>query len=256
VKHRAAVLGSPVEHSLSPVLHRAAWAAVGFEGTYERILCTEPGLPAVLELVRRDPAWVGLSLTMPLKAVVLELVEEVSQEAARLGTANTVVRRTDGSLWATTTDGAGISHALRELGDPPGPVAVLGAGGTARAALGALQGREVTVVAREPQRAAAVARLVGASVLAWEQLDVAQFAVVISTVVSGALVPGWTAPTPLLDVVYDPWPTPLAAQALAAGAPVVGGLPVLVGQAAEQVRLMTGFVVDPALLRKALALNG
>ena len=246
---RAAVLGSPVGHSLSPALHRAAWAAVGFEGSYDARECPAEALPGVLAEVRGDEAWVGLSLTMPLKEVVLGLVDEVSPRAASLGTANTVLRRPDGSLWATSTDGDGVLAAVQAVGAPAGPVAILGAGGTARAALGVLP--EAVVVARSAARAA----ILGAPVVTWSDFRAGSYALVVSTTPSGATdglaESRWPADVALVDVVYDPWPTRLGSAALSAGAAVCGGLEVLVGQAVEQVELMTGRRPDPAVLRAA-----
>src|SRR5690606_38963978 len=103
---RAAVLGSPIAHSLSPVLHRAAHAAMGLRGwSYEAIECAEDGLPGLLAGL--GPEWAGLSLTMPLKRVVLPLLDSVSELAVTVGGANTVVLR-DGVRHGENTDVYGI----------------------------------------------------------------------------------------------------------------------------------------------------
>lgn len=244
----AAVLGSPVAHSLSPVLHRAAYADLGLDWTYDARECTAAGLPAVLAAARADGAFGGFSLTMPLKEAVLPLVDAIATD---LGAVNTVVPGPEG-LRGSNTDVDGVLAALGELAPGPGRAAVLGAGGTARAAVAALHrlGREVDVLARRPGGA-----LLGAPVLGWDSFNPSGYAVVVSTVPAGATdalaARGWPSTVALLDVVYVPWPTALAAAALAAGAPVVGGLAVLVGQAVEQVRLMTGQLPSVPVVRAA-----
>jgi len=153
---RAAVLGSPIAHSLSPVLHRAAYAELGFaDWTYEAVECTEADLAAFVR--SRGPEWAGLSLTMPLKRTVLPLLDHVDPLAAVTGGANTVVFRPDGR-YGYNTDVQGIVDALTEAGAPaPGSVTILGAGATACSALAALAelgAKSADVVARDPARAA------------------------------------------------------------------------------------------------------
>src|SRR4051812_35142132 len=152
---RAAVLGFPIEHSLSPALHAAAYAALGLTGwSYDRIACREGELAPLVD--RLGPEWVGLSLTMPLKRVALDVADEVSPLAAAVGAANTLLLA--GRRRAENTDVAGIVGALREAGVAGlDSAVVLGAGGTAQAALAALAElgvRAPTVLVREPARAA------------------------------------------------------------------------------------------------------
>ncbi|HEX7744069.1 MAG TPA: shikimate dehydrogenase, partial [Micromonosporaceae bacterium] len=137
VVRRAAVLGSPVAHSLSPAIHNAGYAAAGLTGwSYTAIECTEAQLPELV--VGLGPEWAGLSLTMPLKEAALAVAAEVSPVAAAVGAANTLVRRPDGSWYADNTDVEGLTDILRAAGVPPGArFTVLGAGGTARAAVAA-----------------------------------------------------------------------------------------------------------------------
>ncbi|MEV0460802.1 shikimate dehydrogenase, partial [Catellatospora methionotrophica] len=129
----AAVLGKPVSHSLSPVLHNAGYAAAGLTGwSYSAIECAEADLPAFVAGL--GPEWAGLSLTMPLKEVGLTVATAVSPVAAAVGAANTLVHQGDGSWRADNTDVPGMVAALREAGfTGASRVAVLGAGGTARA---------------------------------------------------------------------------------------------------------------------------
>jgi shikimate dehydrogenase len=260
----AAVLGSPIAHSLSPVLHTAAYAALGLDGwTYTAIECDEAGLPALI--ASRDSAgpgsrWAGLSLTMPLKRAVLPLLDHTEPLAIEVGGANTVVFA-DGQRHGYNTDVPGLVAALAEAGvtSPPGAT-ILGAGATACAALAALRamGLAAAVVqVRDQARAGdllAAARRLG---LAVELRPFGSQArdgdLLISTVPAGAAdfyaeraVDPRARPSAVLDVVYHPWPTPLAAAAAQAGVIVVSGFDLLVHQAARQVELMTG--LEPAPL--------
>ncbi|MGH3738607.1 MAG: shikimate dehydrogenase, partial [Micromonosporaceae bacterium] len=130
---RAGVLGTPIAHSLSPVIHNAGYAAAGLvDWRYTAHECDEAALPGFV--AQLDYSWAGMSLTMPLKEVALSVADEVSPLAATLGAANTLVRRGDG-WYAENTDAGGMADALRTAGLPAAKqVAVLGAGGTARAA--------------------------------------------------------------------------------------------------------------------------
>src|SRR6516164_6590596 len=155
---KAAVLGSPIAHSLSPALHTAAYAALGLDDwTYQAIECDEAGLPAFV--TSRGPDWAGLSLTMPLKRTVLPLLDYVDPLAAATGGANTVVFRPDGR-YGYNTDVQGIVDALTEAGAPaPASVTIIGAGATACSALaaaGELGARGADVILRDPARAGAL----------------------------------------------------------------------------------------------------
>jgi len=259
---RAAVLGSPVAHSLSPVLHTAAYRALALEGwSYGLHECDEAALPAFVAGL--GPEWAGLSLTMPLKRVALEVADDVDGLAAAIGAANTLVLR--GPRTAYNTDVAGIAAAL---GPVSGRAVVLGAGGTAQAALAALRDHGVTdvdVLVRDLDRAAALratAHRLGVSPRITDALSdprragtvMRDAAAVISTLPAGgadALAAPGTGSV-VLDVVYAPWPTPFAAAAARAGARVVSGLEVLLHQAVVQVELMTGAPAPLAEMREAL----
>jgi shikimate dehydrogenase len=258
VGHRAAVLGKPVAHSLSPVLHNAGYAAAGLTGwSYTAIECAESEL---LDLVGQlGPEWAGLSLTMPLKDVALAVAAAVTPVAAAIGAANTLVRQPDGSWLADNTDAPGMIDALRSFGVTSiGSAAILGAGGTARAAIAAagdLGVGEVTVYARRSEAVDAMrpsAGQLGVDLVhvAWDRADFAAAAdLVFSTVPKGVadgLAPAWRPSTVLFDALYDPWPTPLAARAAAAGCRIVSGLDLLLYQAARQFTAFTD--VDPAPL--------
>lgn len=263
---RAAVLGNPIRHSLSPVLHSAAYAALGLTGwRYQAFDCDEAALPAFVD--RLGPEWAGLSLTMPLKRVALTVADEVSPLASAVGAANTLLLGPPGGhRRAENTDVAGILAALREAGlDRVSAAVILGAGGTAQAALAAL--RELgeaapTVLVRDPARTAdlraAADRLGVAPTICGGLPDCAvpEADVVISTLPPGAADvvrdQHWPTGLVVLDVVYTPWPTPLAASALGAGCRVVSGLAVLLHQAVAQVELMTGRCAPVAPMRAAL----
>jgi shikimate dehydrogenase len=259
---RAAVLGHPIEHSLSPVLHRTAYAALGLDWTYDRADVTGATLPAFLDSL--DASWVGLSLTMPLKHDVLPLLHEIDDIARATGAVNTVLLD-GGRRRGTNTDVAGLVAALDERGAGRGPSVVLGAGATARSAVAALARRGttgITAYVRRPEAAAdlvTTAEAVGVAVdvKPWDEARHGLEAdVVVSTVVAGAAdvlvdaVPD--PPGTLLDVVYDPWPTALAAAWSARGGVVASGLDLLLHQAVRQVRLMTGRDAPVDLMRAAL----
>jgi shikimate-5-dehydrogenase len=260
---RAAVLGKPIGHSLSPVIHNAGYAAAGLAGwSYTAIECAEAELP---DLVRGlGPEWAGLSLTMPLKEAALAVAGEVSPIAATTGAANTLVHRPDGTWYADNTDVPGMVESLREAGvTGVRSVAVLGAGGTARAAVAAAQalgGGSVVVYARRAEAVDGL-RTVGVPLTAAPWADAAacgEADVVISTVPRGVadrLGPAvsWRPSTVLLDVVYDPWPTALAAAAQTAGCPVVSGLDLLLAQAVGQFEQFTGVRASVPAMRAALA---
>jgi shikimate dehydrogenase len=254
---KAAVLGKPIAHSLSPALHRAAYAALGLDDwTYDLVECDSRGLAAFVESRARE--WAGLSLTMPLKRTVLPLLDHVDHLAAATGGANTVVFRPEGR-YGYNTDVQGIVDALAEAGAPaPGTVTILGAGATACSALAAAGELGVTtadVVARDPSRAADLLATAGrlgvrARLRPWSELGDPSAPVpdlLISTVPAGAaddyserLRLTRQAPAAVLDVVYHPWPTPLAEAAAAAGSVLANGYAMLLHQAAAQVELMTG----------------
>jgi len=268
---RAAVLGSPIAHSLSPVLHRAGYVAAGLEEwSYDAHEVDAAGLADFVGSL--GPAWRGLSLTMPLKEAAAALATTVDDVATRAGAVNTLVRRPDGGWDATNTDVLGIVRALRA--HLPGAVAralVIGAGATARSAVLALAELGVTTLTVRARDTATAADL-----LAWA-LDhgirngsvagigpwvTTRDDVVVSTVPAdaadavAATVPA-AHPGVLLDVVYAGWPTPVARAASAAGMTVVSGLDMLVHQAGEQFRLFTGHEAPlPAMLAAGRAALG
>lgn len=263
-EHKAAVLGSPIAHSLSPVLHRAAYEALGLTGwTYERFETDEAALPGFLDGL--GPRWAGLSLTMPLKRAVLPLLDSVSDTAASVEAVNTVVFGPDGRRTGDNTDIPGMIAALAERGiTSVESAAVLGAGATASSALAALSricSGEVVVHVRSAARAAEMrgwGERLGIPVRteSWDEAAKALHApLVVATTPAGstdALAAGVpAAPGTLFDVLYQPWPTPLAARWSARGGAVVGGLDLLVHQAVLQVEQMTGHRPAPLAAMRA-----
>ncbi|MFK4147264.1 shikimate dehydrogenase [Streptomyces sp. NPDC004065] len=262
---RAAVLGSPIAHSLSPVLHRAAYRELGLtDWTYDRFEIDEAALPGFVEGL--GPEWAGLSLTMPLKRAVIPLLDEVSETAALVEAVNTVVLTEDGRRLGDNTDVPGMVAALREHGIEEVPsAAILGAGATASSALAALARvctGEVVAYVRSEARAAEMRQWgerldVDVRTADWSEAARALTApLVIATTPAGTTdalagaVP--ERPATLFDVLYDPWPTALAARWSMAGGAVVSGLDLLVHQAVLQVESMTGRAPAPLeAMRKA-----
>ncbi|MFF5976097.1 shikimate dehydrogenase [Streptomyces sp. NPDC012769] len=263
-RHRAAVLGSPIAHSLSPVLHRAAYRELGLDDwSYDRFEVDEAALPGFVGGL--DASWAGLSLTMPLKRAIIPLLDEVTDTAASVEAVNTVVLTEDGRRVGDNTDIPGMIAALRERGvEKVDSAAVLGAGATASSALAALAricSGPVTAYVRSEARAEEMRgwgeRLgVDVRTAAWDAAAEAFGApLVIATTPAGttdalaASVPD--TPGTLFDVLYDPWPTRLAAAWSARGGKVVGGLDLLVHQAVLQVEQMTGRAPGPLAAMRA-----
>ena len=267
---RAAVLGHPISHSLSPVLHQAAYRDLGLDRqgwSYTSVDVTEAALAEFIGSL--DAEWAGLSLTMPLKEAVLPLLDEVDSDAARVRAVNTVVFE-GGQRRGYNTDISGLVGILSDAGVREGSAAVVGAGATARSAVAALTSVGVgtlDIVARRPDAAQelvdlAAARGADATWHGWPGAGDAQaFAtqqamranVVVSTVpaAAGAVLLPPERPGLLVDVLYDPWPTPLARAWGQLDGAVVGGLELLVRQAVEQVVLMTGRLPDIDVMRRA-----
>ncbi|MBM3676140.1 MAG: shikimate dehydrogenase [Actinobacteria bacterium] len=259
----AAVIGDPVEHSRSPAIHNAAYAATDLDWVYVA-LRVPPGLGG--DAVRAMPALGirGLNVTMPHKEAAAAACDELSPVAAALGVVNTVVLRADGRVRGDSTDGEGLLRSLAEVGlDPSGRrVAVLGAGGVARAvvlAIGAA-GAEVTVVGRRPEACASAAALVqGVEARPWAEagqvaaaVDVVVNATPIGMGADGAgMLPSAGRGQWAVDLVYHPARTAFLTASERAGAEVVGGLGMLVHQAALAFEQMTGRDAPIEAMRRA-----
>jgi shikimate dehydrogenase len=255
-----AVLGDPIAHSLSPVLHRAGYAATGLDWTYDAHQVASGGLAAFVSGL--DGEWRGLSVTAPLKREALQHAATVSDRAALAGVANTLVRGRAG--WAAdNTDVPGAVAALRErMPDPPVVATILGGGATAAStalALCDLGAGSLTLLVRSPARAAETLAAIDRHA-ARPAVRVGSLAsepvvgdVVVSTVPASAQTPDLVArcaDVPVVfDVLYDPWPTPLAESA--ADRVLVGGLDLLVHQAALQFQAFTGLPAPLDAMRAA-----
>jgi shikimate dehydrogenase len=254
---RCAVLGDPVDHSLSPVIHRAAYRGLDLaDWRYDAVQVAAGHLAEFLDGL--DAAeWRGLSLTMPLKREALPLLSSYDEWVAASGACNTVLLDEDGTRHGLNTD---VTGALMVLGGHDLPLdraVVLGGGATATSLLLALAERgmrHATLVVRDPDRAAdtvhaVVAHRSGPEVELRRLSEVEEAAtltgdILVSTVPTSAQVPELLAAVAeipvVFDVVYDPWPTPLAAAAERSGRTVLSGLDLLVAQAINQVVAMTG----------------
>ena len=256
--NRLAVLGSPIKHSRSPMLHRAAYRQLGLDWTYDAVEVQSGSLAMFLSKI--GPEWRGLSLTMPLKQEVLPFIDDCDRIAQLTGAVNTVLLRKvngRGTLSGYNTDVAGLVRALAEGGiTRAAHVTLLGAGATAASALMAaaeLGAEFVTVLVRDPQKAQPLVEL-GRSL--GVVVDLQDFGgatrvdsdVVISTLPGGTMLP---SPLPLalreravlFDVAYSPWPSGVATSWQAAGGTVLSGLGMLLHQALIQVRVFV--TADP-----------
>jgi shikimate dehydrogenase len=247
---RAGVIGWPIRHSLSPAIFTAAFAATDLDWVYDAFEVPEGEAAGLVAKVRDELA--GLSVTMPHKAAVIPALDDLTPTARELGAVNCIARD-GGRLVGHSTDGAGLVDSLRlddgiELSGRR--VVLLGAGGAGRAvarAVGA-EGAEVVVVNRSPEPAAKAARLAGPAARVGTAAEVAGADVVINATSLGMGDDGRLPFDPaflgagqvVVDLVYHPAVTPLLAAAGAAGARAVGGLGMLVHQAAHAFRLWTG----------------
>jgi shikimate dehydrogenase len=273
VDARLAVLGHPIAHSQSPLLHAAAYDRLGLNWRYDAIELTTDGLADFIG--SRGPVWRGLSLTMPLKREVLPLLDSSDPLVLQTGSANTVLfDQRDGRrrISGFNTDVYGIAEAFRLNGHSRlGAVQILGGGATAAsaiAAVGSLGATRVLVSVRSPERAAHLVDLgtgLGIEVAIGELSDAAAsddskpgFApdAIISTLPNAVeSTVGFDAGTRehaiLLDVAYSPWPTSLASSWYQVGGAVIGGLDMLVLQAVMQVRIFVNGNPDLALERES-----
>lgn len=265
-RNRAGVLGTPIGHSLSPVLYRAGYAAAGLaDWSFDALDCDAGALAPLIGGLGAE--WAGLAVTMPGKRAAAEAAGRRSARVELLGVANTLLHL-DGSWYADNTDIDGVSGALRAAGmTPAGPVLLLGGGGTAHAVLAGLaelgwDGR-VILAGRRPSSVADATRLAGRLGLTITQIGftvaeiaaaAADLALVVSTVPAGAadhLAPLLAAVPALFDVIYHPWPTPLAAAGGAARRTVTG-LDMLLHQALVQFELITSTAAPAEAMRNAL----
>lgn len=267
---RCAVLGSPINHSLSPVIHESGYKALGLDMAYYRV--EAPEARDIREVVRvNNPDIRGLSITMPGKGAALELVGLATKRAEDIGSANTLVPQEGGKWLADNTDVDGltacISHVTGEDIELSGSTAIIvGNGGTARPAVAALAAAgvaKINVVARS-ERALNLQSLVKTLGMefTWTRMDApelghecGQASVLVSTVpedVAAEHSKAFVRAESIVDVIYDPYPTGLLEAAQAKGVPHADGLRMLAGQAEEQFRLFTGHSAPEGLFLETL----
>jgi shikimate dehydrogenase len=256
------VLGSPIAHSLSPELHRAAYAELGLDWHYDRAEVASGELEQFFAGMASDGSrWRGLSLTMPLKREVLPLLDTVSPLAASLGVANTVVVDDDGRRHGHNTDVDGIVRTVEAHHDArPASATILGGGATASSAMWAawqLGARSFSVHLRNPMRAGELTSLASElggdiSIAPLTELGaLAPLDFVISTLPGGVADDLPLRPrsesSVLFDVAYEPWPTRVASRWAEDGGTAFSGLDMLFEQAVSQVRLFTGLPQEERL---------
>jgi shikimate dehydrogenase len=258
---KAAVLGKPISHSLSPVLHNAAYSTLGLSHEYSAIEVSKEELGVFL--AEHDSDWLGVSLTMPLKEVAFEFADSVDEVAKMSGSINTLVFRE--GIQAFNTDVIGIVDAVKEFNSEIISTGVIfGSGATARSALIALAqlgAARVNCVARnqtDVDKMIELANAIGVELVHadLEDSDWMSADLVVNTTPVGVLdevAPEVFSPSGLLlDVVYNPWPTQLAASWAVTGGSIVSGLSMLLHQAGQQVLLMTGEPAPIPQMREAL----
>ena len=248
----AEVIGDPIAHSKSPLIHGFWLKALGIDGDYRATHVTPDGLGAYFEARRADPAWRGCNVTIPHKQAVLDHVEDRGDVRGTIGAMNTVVRAEDGALVGTNTDAGGFYAPIAGLDLEGRHAAVVGAGGAARAILFALArvgiGR-VTILNRNVLKAAALLSSFG---IRGDALPLGSPLPPVDLLVNASALgmagqPSLDldlAPLPedavVYDVVYAPLETPLLAQARARELDIVDGLDMLIGQAALAFELFFG----------------
>ncbi|HXZ43414.1 MAG TPA: shikimate dehydrogenase [archaeon] len=274
----AFVLGHPVDHSLSPVMHQAAFAATGINAAYLPWAVAPDRLPAAVEGLRAMENLLGVNVTVPHKEAIVPLLDGLTDEAEAIGAVNTLLPR-GGKLIGDNTDSQGFLTALREdLGvEAEGlTAAILGAGGAARAvAMGLAKAgaRRLILLNRGVDRARHLADFVaayhsGCQVTAhplhssWRITEVAEIRLLVNTTSVGLLP---SAPSlfdyaslcpPILvcDLIYDPPETPLLRAARTQGCPTGNGLPMLIYQGALAFERWTGKPAPVQVMRKALGI--
>lgn len=260
------LFGNPVQHSLSPVMHRAAFQAMKLDACYHA--CRVKELSSAVAAMRALGIR-GASITIPFKEAILPLLDDIDEEVRRIGAVNTVINH-DGRLEGANTDGHGFIATFLEKADLTGKrVLVLGAGGTARSVVFQLMknGAEVWITNRTRERAERLARSLGCAVIPWEQSAETRATVLVNTTPVGMYPCTDESPWPrdgldafeiVADVIYNPRETRLLARARQAGCQIVTGVDMFVHQGAEQIRLWTGLEPPIDIMREAVeaALSG
>ena len=244
---RGAVLGSPISHSLSPLLHNEAFLFLGIEGTYRAIEVPSGTLASFVK--EQSESFEYFSLTMPLKEEVLSLGIETDTRTIEIQSANTLYKR-DSLFQLTSTDGSGFLSALAYEGATSfNRVLILGAGGTARAVAGALDSisQEIHVLGRSSIREEAIRKAIHSSHFEYyrwtSDLNFEEYDLVVNTTPAGAADQLTDAirngiSTTLFDVIYKPWPTELAKRWSDCGGKVINGIELLLYQGIDQLEIV------------------
>ncbi|MBS0285674.1 MAG: shikimate dehydrogenase [Proteobacteria bacterium] len=248
----AEVIGDPIAHSKSPLIHGFWLEKLGIEADYRATRVTPDDLPRYIAGRRDDPAWHGCNVTIPHKIAMLDLVDDPGEVRDSIGAMNTIVRDSDGRVFGTNTDAAGFYAPLAEVDLAGAPVAVIGAGGAARAVLFALARAgvgPVTILNRSPLKGAALLARFG---LKGDALPLSATLPPAALLVNTSAL-GMTGQPPLeldlsplpegaivYDIVYAPLETDLLRQAEARGLETIDGLEMLIGQAAMAFELFFG----------------
>lgn len=256
---RAAVLGSPISHSLSPILHHTAYEKLDVVGQYRAIDVTAEKLGEFIAGL--DESWTGFSLTMPLKEQILAIADEVDPLASKIQSANTLVRSEKG--WkAFSTDVNGFVQALNGQGSVDvRKVVILGSGATARAAAAAcdVAGRQITVIHRTQGREAAMRKAVSFAEVEFRNWgsELSEADLLINATPAG-IADSYSERLEgnvhgiFFEALYNPWPTKLLARWRALNGFGIDGLDLLVHQGIDQVELMTGISVNRSELAPVL----
>ena len=249
----AAVLGSPIAHSLSPLLHSLAYDYLGIAARYEAIEVKAGALSDFLSTTDRN----CLSLTMPLKEEALQVADMVSDLATRVSCGNTL-SLSDGIWKLTSTDVLGFDFSLKMHGfNQIDSVLIIGAGATARAAVASVSqiAKSVSVISRNPDREPSMnqASLADVTYLPWQRTDLINTAdLVINTTPDRAadfFVPSIQNPKgTFFEVLYNPWPTAMSKLWSESKNQVIDGLDLLIHQGISQVEIFIGLSVDRELL--------
>ncbi|RJR41756.1 MAG: shikimate dehydrogenase [Desulfobacteraceae bacterium] len=251
------IIGNPLVHSLSPVMHNAAYREMGIDGSYEPFETDD--LRTTIHMIR-DRNIRGVSVTLPFKESVLPLMDDLESDAVRIGSVNTITNR-EGRLLGSNTDWRGLISDLRGRFAIRGKtIAVLGAGGAARAAAYAVQmeGGNPVIVNRTSARGERVARDFGCAFHPLSEITNLRASGMINTTSVGMMPHEDQSPVPahtlgrfrwVMDIVYNPQSTRLLREARERGCETVNGIGMFVNQGAEQIRLWTGMAAPRELMR-------
>ncbi len=249
------VLGDPVAHSKSPIMHTAALEVLGIAGTYTARRVDAAGMAAAAAEMRAG-SLDGANITMPHKRVASDLSDSLAPEAARARSVNTWVPG-GGAIIGHSTDVVGVRVVIDRAGLPDGPVVILGTGGAAAASLIALEERPLTVIARRPEAGAEMARSCGveATIFPWDEAAPPGLVINCTPVgMAGEALPErfLSAATGFFEMVYASGTTPAETAARAAGIPVAGGLELLAAQAEASFELWTGTTPPPGVMYRSV----